>query len=263
MGHLYVTLPCDSSLSSFPNNTVAEFTTKLSERVRLDGEYEVALAELIYPHSFHNMRNDDKSLYLQFSRNDGNVVFEYLMESAYYGNESEFAQTLTEGVNTALEENADVKNANVKFTFNERRRKIMMEIQCDRNVSLYMSDALRSKLGFCKAGPYNRGWLWATDSFDLFAGHRLMYVYTDIVAHGLVGSTKSPLLRVCNVSGKYGEIVRVTFERPFYVPVARREFDTILIDIRDELGRAMPFEFGKSVVTLHFRRRNSWLATTS
>jgi hypothetical protein len=77
-----------------------------------------------------------------------------------------------------------------------------------------------------------------------------MYVYCDIASFVPVGNTKSPLLRVCNVSGSYGEIVRVTFDRPFYVPVSRREFDTILIDIRNELGQPMPFEFGKSVVTI-------------
>jgi hypothetical protein len=54
---------------------------------------------------------------------------------------------------------------------------------------------------------------------------------------------------------------RITFNRPFYVPVARREFDTTVINIRDELGRLMPFEFGKSVATLHFRRRDSLLTS--
>lgn len=126
-----------------------------------------------------------------------------------------------------------------------------------------MSDALKTKLGFCKNGPYSRGWLWANETFDLHAGQRLMYVYCDIASFVPIGNTKSPLLRVCNVSGSYGEIVRVTFDRPFYVPVSRREFDTILVDIRNELGQPMPFEFGKSVVTLHFRRRHDLLPSSS
>ena len=126
-----------------------------------------------------------------------------------------------------------------------------------------MSDALKTKLGFCKNGPYSRGWLWANETFDLHAGQRLMYVYCDIASFVPIGNTKSPLLRVCNVNGSYGEIVRVTFDRPFYVPVSRRQFDTILVDIRNELGQPMPFEFGKSVVTLHFRCRHDLLPSSS
>jgi hypothetical protein len=45
-------------MSYFPENTVAEVT------IVLDGQYEVALAELIYPHSFDNSRNYDGSLYV-------------------------------------------------------------------------------------------------------------------------------------------------------------------------------------------------------
>ena len=54
MNHFYVTLPSDSSIKYYPNNTVAHFTTKLPHRIRLDGDYEVGLAEFIYPHSWFN-----------------------------------------------------------------------------------------------------------------------------------------------------------------------------------------------------------------
>jgi hypothetical protein len=81
-----------------------------------------------------------------------------------------------------------------------------------------------------------------------------MYIYCDVASHEIVGDTKTPLLRVCNVSGKHGDIVRHTYDRPHYVPVERREFDSVEIAINNELGKPMPFRFGKSVVTLHFRR---------
>ena len=49
--HFYVTLPSDSSAGYYPNNTVARFVTKLPERIRIEGDYEMGLAEIIYPHS--------------------------------------------------------------------------------------------------------------------------------------------------------------------------------------------------------------------
>ncbi len=257
-----MTLPCDSSLSFFPSNTVAQYSTKLSERKHLDGDYEVAVAELIYPQSFQNIRNDDDSLYIELVQNDKRI-FKYSLEAANYASELDFAKSLSENFAAALSRETSIKNVSVRFTFDENTRRIKMGIQCETGTTLYMSSALKTKLGFCGDGPYSRGWLWASETFDLRAGQRLMYVYCDIASFVSVGNTKSPLLRICNVSGSYGDVVRVTFDRPFYILVSRCEFDTILIDIRDELGQPMPFAFGKSVATLHFRRRHALLTSWS
>lgn len=262
MSHFYVTLPCDSSLSFFPNNTVAQYNTKLAERICLDGDYEVALVEMIYPLTFQNIWNEDESLYIELVQNE-KVIFKYNLEAGHYDSESVFAKALSDNFAAALSRETSIKNVLVRFTFDENTRRIRMAIQCEAGITLYMSDALKTKLGFCKDGPYGRGWLWASETFDVRAGRRLMYVYCDVASFVPVGNTKSPLLRVCNVGGTYGEVVRVTFDRPFYIPVSRCEFDTILIDIRDELGQPMPFAFGKSVATLHFRRRHALLTSSS
>jgi hypothetical protein len=102
----------------------------------------------------------------------------------------------------------------------------------------------------------------ANNVFELNRGLNLMYVYCDIASHSTVGDTKAPLLRVCSISGKHGEMIRTIFTHPHYVPVGRKEFDSIEILLSTELGKPMPFLFGKSVVTLHFRRRHSLLAAS-
>ena len=48
MSQFYITLPSDVSSDVYPDNTVANYTTKLSQRIHLDGEYEVALPDIIY-----------------------------------------------------------------------------------------------------------------------------------------------------------------------------------------------------------------------
>ena len=45
MSQFYITLPSDASSDVYPDNTVANYTTKLSQRIHLNGEYEVALAD--------------------------------------------------------------------------------------------------------------------------------------------------------------------------------------------------------------------------
>jgi hypothetical protein len=53
--HFFVTLPSDISAKYYPNNTVARFATKLSETIRLQEQYEMALVEIIYPHNWHTV----------------------------------------------------------------------------------------------------------------------------------------------------------------------------------------------------------------
>jgi hypothetical protein len=50
--HFFVTLPSESSAKYYPNNTVARFVTKLPETIRLQGQYEMALVEIIHPHNW-------------------------------------------------------------------------------------------------------------------------------------------------------------------------------------------------------------------
>ena len=44
------------------------------------------------------------------------------------------------------------------------------------------------------------------------------------------------------------------YDQPRYFPVQKKTFDTIEIDIRDDTGESIPFDAGKLIVTLHFRR---------
>ena len=45
----YMTLPCNSSRTVFPDNKVGKFTTMLAREVVLDAKYEVGLSELVMP----------------------------------------------------------------------------------------------------------------------------------------------------------------------------------------------------------------------
>ena len=53
---VYVTLPSNSSMQYFPDNKTSNFVTKLPRTLQLDGEWEVVLAEIDYPHTWYNIR---------------------------------------------------------------------------------------------------------------------------------------------------------------------------------------------------------------
>jgi hypothetical protein len=250
MNHFYLTLPSDSSSKYFPENTAASFKTKLSDRIDLDGEYEVGLAQLIYPHSWYNFNNGDKSLFTKFKSRDKDGVpvpeVVRIFPSSQFADEESMVRVLTESIGLS----------NIMFAWEPWVRKIKLNISSNAGV-FHMSKALATMLGFDKEGPYTEsGKYYADRTFDMHANLRMMYIYSDIASYSLVGDTKVPLLRVIDSQGAYGQMVSTTFTHPHYVPLARSDLETIEINISNELGKPVPFEFGKSVVTLHFRRKN-------
>jgi hypothetical protein len=66
-------------------------------------------------------------------------------------------------------------------------------------------------------------------------------VYCDVATQSIVSDTKSPLLRVRNVTGTNGRVVHATYNRPHNLPVRRREIDAIEIVVNNELGKPMLF----------------------
>ena len=84
-------------------------------------------------------------------------------------------------------------------------------------------------------------------------GFNSLYVYCDAAEAIPVGDIKSSLLRMVDASGNFGDLIHRLYTTPQYVPVSRKEFNTVKIDIGDDIGRPVPFEFGKVVATLHFR----------
>ena len=80
-----------------------------------------------------------------------------------------------------------------------------------------------------------------------------LYIYCDAAEAVPVGDIKVPLLHVIHAAGNFGDTIHRLYTTPQYVPVSKKEFNTVEIDIRDDTGRPVPFEFGKVIVTLHIR----------
>ena len=85
-------------------------------------------------------------------------------------------------------------------------------------------------------------------------GNQYFYIYTDIIKSQYHGDVVVPVLRTAIVKGKHGSYVSKNFERPHYVLLNKKIFDTISINIRDKAGDLVAFEHGKVIITLHFRR---------
>ena len=81
----YVTLPSNSSMQYFPDHKTSNFVTKLSTTLQLDGDWEVGLAEIDYPHTWYNIREGRNSGEI-YARNKLDLVFqtvEYSIQPEY------------------------------------------------------------------------------------------------------------------------------------------------------------------------------------
>lgn len=75
----YLTLPSNSSAEYYPDNTVAQFSTKLAKAYELDGDWEVGLVEIVMPseienvygHEFYYTIYKDGEVYLTAFVNNG------------------------------------------------------------------------------------------------------------------------------------------------------------------------------------------------
>ena len=91
---------------------------------------------------------------------------------------------------------------------------------------------------------------------DLTGGLTTLFVHCNIVEPQVVGNCKSELLRTVPVNStkRFGDTVYELFISPHYVNVLHKHFDHIRIEIRTDNGEPLPFEFGKVICKLHFRK---------
>ena len=90
---------------------------------------------------------------------------------------------------------------------------------------------------------------------DLHKDFYSVFVYSDLVEQRPVGDAVVPLLRSVPVIDKKADAVHYNFEKPQYIPLVRHQFNTVQILLTTDTGKPISFVKGKTVLTLHFRRR--------
>lgn len=61
--HFHISLPSNSSMSLYPGNTISQYTTQLQNEIRLEGSWEVGLAEIIVPNDFLDFEEKESVFY--------------------------------------------------------------------------------------------------------------------------------------------------------------------------------------------------------
>ena len=265
MASFYLFLPSNTN----EDNTLTKFTTKLPETMRLDGEWEVSLVELTYTRSWFNIGNqkDASVVIYSYPKPDpetGKNKLSQTIPLVVPLNHYETPTQLIDGMTFAMHDReSKIPTANppqYRLLYDPVLGRTVFEVY-EPNVTIYLSEKMAYMLGFdrqdvsaTKRLP-NSTVKVADHPPDMDGGINALYVYCNVVAPQIVGNTYSNLLRAVTVSGNFNENITNIYTDRIYIPVLKKVFDSIEININDDAGRPILFEFGKTFVTLHFRKR--------
>ena len=270
MDHFYVTLPSNSSEDYYGKQPMSSFKTRLAKPIELDvDDWEVGLAEIIYPHSWHNVADGKFRIKLL---NEGEWVWKDVeIPSALYETPQQLVQTMNDEVKIELGQD---QRDNIHFVYNHLLRKLtacispgyMARFPKELSSTLGLGDQettlkqARNEQEFGMERRDNR--LIINDKkiidpfcLDLNRGLHTFFIYCDIVQYQLVGDANVPLIRTIPVSGKNGDVMVNSFDNVHYSGLGRSTFQDIQVHITDDTGLRVPFEQGRVIVKLHFRRK--------
>ena len=270
----YMTLPSNASMTTHPDNTLTHYITALPHRIDLTGEWECGLAEIQYPHTWYNVTENDVWLFLNMI-DVSDKSRRTKLSCGYYDN----PLTLMYHVNKGLH-SLRTKETRAQMSYSSVTQKMTLHMTANTVFTLPYHSAMTSMLGFRRpvasepeavtsfpvididhlpsdsSYPFH---VEADDVVNMTQGFDTLYAYTDIVESRIVGDTLALLLRALPISGRHGDRVSDRFTNVHYVPLLCSNFHTIEVDIRNDMGRRVAFEYGRVTVTLHFRRSRSGL----
>lgn len=290
----YVTLPSNASMQIYPENTLASYTNKLANRITLkEDDWEVGLVEIQYPTVFATKGiwmgigcdRPDGVKFKIINVADGifdtvenltsilneklkgppdfNLKFEYLkdinrVQTAFTLPDDKFntislSRTLAVVLGFMLPEQAESVTS---FVLYKRKYKENDPIREDEQVSdtPYMRGQIINSLIHS-----NNTLVDVKTQFPPFLEFGIpahMYIYSDVVSPNFIGDTLAPLLRIVKI-GEHRKDICQTFSEPYYIPILKRDFETVEINIRKDTGELVPFLCGKLNVRLHFRRNHA------
>jgi hypothetical protein len=230
-----------------PENTTARYKTKLPQMIELENDWEVGLVEISCPNDFYNV--DENQCFFVLCGDSIESTTLHKINPDYYRSIGDLLDvinnfTTTEGITLTCHNDGRNDTRNRIKLVNESSKVIKFNID------------LSIKLGFSPHNQYGTGTHYSRDDFDLnYRETNTIYVYCDVVESVVVGDVKAPLIRVVNVKrSRKGGNMHCVLNPPIYVPLQKKQFDTIEINLMTDIGQPVPFKDGKSFVVLEFRR---------
>ena len=254
-----IVLPSNSSTLYYPLNTTTNCSTRLSKEVELYDRWLVGLSEIHIPCTTLHLRREDTLLVKAQAENREH----YFQHGTY-----DSIQNLVEAINDSLSSLNNKRDCS-KLTFNNKGGFIVIKENIKRQEdgkpcqNVIFSEAVKRILGLedgfslIKSSGGERTFIGKHPASLARAIPDQLFVYSNLCEPCMLVDTSAPLLRIVNVEAKdfsFGSTIVKKFAPINYIPLLNNRFQTVDIDIRDQFGNAIAFEFGTLTVTLHFKR---------
>ncbi len=240
----YVTLPSNTSTDTFPNNTPSEYTAKLSQRIELSGEWEVALHTISYV-KWNTIKPNKESLH--YTVNGTKKTGSQLKD--YYANVKEYVADINASILEADKE---------KIVFTIQSGKVTVTLESGYSVHLRKEQAIiLGFLTFNDSDIVKKITATETGSYEANL-HRetSIYVYCDIIEPQIVGNKTVPLLDIIWDKEKGKREITHSTENLHYVSVRTKSFEEVKVLLRSSTNESISFEHGHTSITLHFARKD-------
>ena len=240
----YVTLTSNASTKLFSNNVSSQFTNQLQSRIDLDSDtqfpWRVALAEIHIPTTCYNVVEGQNIIYVTQTDKQ---QFKVKIPPAYYPT-----------IESLLDAMHKVTMYFLYFRYDTQKSSLTV-VSPPIVSEVTMSPILCLQLGFEPERNLVKQ-VRSTRHPQVHIGYpQQIFVYCDIVEHQFLGDTKAPLLHSASIPVlQYGRTQTIICNPLQYLRLAKYNFSTIEIHLRDQAGRNLPFEFGTVNVKLHFAR---------
>ena len=274
-GQFTIMCPSNSSMKLFPKNTAAEFTVQLPEPLNLGEQWEVGLKEIHLTNSWFNIREGRNRFDMRLrmpNKADGSrgdqLVDQRFVTPGAYRSVSDIFKAMNKALARKDESTANWYDIDLNYdkvtrrtifdTTNKTKNPVTGENIANRR-SIRLTGDLATVLGFQEGAIIKSDRVTTSPYAAVPLGSLFnIYVYCDAIEPQVVGGTKTPCLRILPIDAKHDDVVIAKeFNSPNYMSLINHRISVISFKIADDSGENIAFDYGKTVVCLHFRKRSS------
>jgi hypothetical protein len=248
MSDFYLTLLSNASMGINPDNKTSNFRVHLPKTITLEGRWRVAVTEIHYQYNFLNVTRGNNS----FHFNIGGSYHKFDLFPGFYGKIDDIVDEINL-VSSSDRQDGDMLIVDTDTNKTNFSREAMQYVK-----SIKFENRLALQLGYEPNEDIFPHFLKTPQISDVSRGiPDEILVYCDIVEPQIVGDELSRIIRIVSIPKKdafFGQPVQHEFQRLQYIDVARKQFDTISIELRDKTGEFLAFESGTVTLVLHFEK---------
>lgn len=257
MNEFYLTLFSNSAIDIYPSNTTSSFIVNLPQKIILSEGAVVGLAEIQFPYNLFNVTENNNT----FSLVHGDFAYDGSIATGFYNSQKDIVEEVLKetkdhfGDWITIDERTNRTKVIKTDKYKSPHPKSITKFQSGR---LSFHGRLATQLGFA---PDENVFEYENSPYvgnSYFGISEQMLVYCDLIEPQMFGFEKSQVIKVVNTTEKeikFGTPCYRGYQKIHYIPLLRKEFETIEINIRDITGGFFPFLHGIVMVKLHFKQK--------